>query len=81
MPGLSDLERDILTFERGWWTHAGSKEQAVRARFGLEVTDYYRILSRLLDSDAALTQDPLLVRRLRRLRATRRSHRASRRTS
>jgi len=81
MAGLSDLEREILTFEREWWTHATSKEQAVRDRFGLDVRDYYRTLSQLLDTDEALAHDPLLVRRLRRLRATRRRHRSARRTS
>jgi len=81
MACLSDRERDILTFEREWWTQAGSKEQAVRDRFDLGVRDYYRTLSQLLDNDEALAHDPLLVRRLRRLRATRRGDRASRRTS
>lgn len=81
MAHLSDHERDILAFEREWWTHGTSKDQAVRDRFGLGVGDYYGTLSQLLDSPAALAHDPLLIRRLRRLRAIRRRDRAARRTS
>jgi hypothetical protein len=81
MAELSDQEQRILAFEREWWRYATAKEQAVRDRFDMTVDDYYRTLSQLLDSDVALEQDPLLVRRLRRLRATRRRHRAARRTS
>ncbi len=81
MPELSDLEQEILAFEREWWRHATAKEQAVRERLGLTVGDYYRTLSQLLDRESALAHDPLLVRRLRRLRAIRRRHRAARRTS
>lgn len=81
MAELTDREQEILAFEREWWRYATAKEQAVRDRFGMTVDGYYRTLSQLLDSDEALEQDPLLVRRLRRLRATRRRHRAARRTS
>ena len=81
MAELSEREQDILSFEREWWRLATPKEQAVRDRFGVGVDEYYLILSALLDDDAALAHDPLLVRRLRRLRATRRRHRATRRTS
>jgi hypothetical protein len=81
MTELSDREREILTFEREWWRYATAKDQAVRDLFGLAADEYHRILSRLMDLDEALEHDPLLVRRLRRLRATRRRHRATRRTS
>lgn len=81
MAELSHREQEILAFEREWWRYATAKEQAARDRFGLGADDYYRTLSRLIDRDEALEHDPLLVRRLRRLRATRRRHRAARRTS
>jgi hypothetical protein len=81
MADLSEQEREILTFEREWWRYATAKEQAARDLFGLTPGDYHRTLSRLIDLDEALEHDPLLVRRLRRLRATRRRHRATRRTS
>ena len=81
MAELTDRDREILAFERDWWREATAKDQAARERFGLDPRDYYRTLSQLVDSDEALGLDPLLVRRLRRLRATRRRVRAARRTS
>ena len=69
--GLNDRERQILAFERKWWKHAGSKEQAIRDQFGVSSTRYYQVLNALLDNPAALAYDPVLVKRLRRLRATR----------
>jgi hypothetical protein len=69
--GLTEREREILAFERRWWRHAGSKEQAIRDLFGVSATRYYQVLNALLDKPAALEHDPVLVKRLRRLRATR----------
>jgi len=68
---LADRDREILAFERHWWRHAGAKEQAIRDAFGLSPTRYYQLLNRLLDEPEALAHDPVLVARLRRLRASR----------
>ncbi|MFD6757136.1 DUF3263 domain-containing protein [Micromonospora gifhornensis] len=68
---LGEREQEILAFERQWWRHAGAKEQAIRDRFGLSATRYYQLLNALLDNPAALAADPVLVGRLRRLRASR----------
>ncbi|HLL69340.1 MAG TPA: DUF3263 domain-containing protein [Micromonosporaceae bacterium] len=76
--GLAERQARILEFERLWWRHAGSKEQAIRDTFGLSPTRYYQLLNALLDDPAALAADPTTVQRLRRMRATRtRSRRAS----
>lgn len=77
-PPLADRERAMLEFERFWWRHAGSKEQAIRETFGLSATHYYRLLNALLDRPAAVEFDPLVVGRLRRLRASRARRRAGR---
>jgi hypothetical protein len=69
--GLTDRERDILAFEAKWWKHAGAKEQAIRDNFALSSTRYYQVLNALLDKPEATAHDPVLVGRLRRLRATR----------
>jgi hypothetical protein len=69
--GLTDRDRKMLAFERQWWKHAGSKEQAIRDLFAITSTRYYQALNGLLDNPAALAYDPMLVARLRRLRATR----------
>jgi hypothetical protein len=68
---LTRREVDILAFERLWWRHAGAKEQAIRDTFDLSATRYYQLLNTLLDEPAALAHDPMLVKRLRRLRASR----------
>jgi hypothetical protein len=70
--GLSERDRAILDFERTWWTEPGPKEVAIRERFELSPTRYYQILAELLESDEAQAYDPLVVRRLRRLRERRR---------
>ena len=77
--GLSQRDRDILEFERHWWKYAGAKEQAVRDKFDMSSTRYYQVLNALIDRPEALEADPLLVRRLRRLRASRQRQRSARR--
>jgi hypothetical protein len=77
--GLSARDAEILAFERQWWKFAGAKEQAIRDKFQMSATRYYQILNALIDKPAALAQDPLLVKRLRRLRATRQRNRSAKR--
>lgn len=69
---LTDRDRAILDFERSWWTESGPKDTAIKERFELSGTRYYQLLGELLDDDDALEYDPLLVRRLRRIRDRRR---------
>jgi hypothetical protein len=78
-PGLDQRERDILDFERDWWRSTVSKERAIRDRFGLSSARYHQVLGGLLDRPEALAYDPMLVRRLRRIRETRRRKRSARR--
>ncbi|MDO7867764.1 DUF3263 domain-containing protein [Nocardioides jiangxiensis] len=76
---LTERDRAILEFERQWWKFAGAKEQAVREKFDMSSTRYYQVLNALIDKPEALEADPLLVRRLRRLRAARQRQRSARR--
>ena len=76
---LSERDREVLDFERQWWKYAGAKEQAVREKFDMSSTRYYQVLNALIDRPEALAHDPLLVRRLRRLRAARQRARSARR--
>ena len=76
---LSDRDRDIIAFERQWWKYAGAKEQAIRELFDMSATRYYQVLNALIDDPAALAADPMLVKRLHRLRATRQRARSARR--
>ncbi len=78
--GLTRREHDILAFERQWWKYAGgSKEDAIKELFSMSATRYYQVLNTLVDRPEALAADPMLVKRLRRLRASRQKARAARR--
>src|SRR4051795_7700886 len=74
--GLSRREHEMLTFERQWWRRAGAKETAIRDLFGVTPTRYYQVLNALVDHPGALAADPLLVKRLRRLRTARQRQRS-----
>src|SRR3954470_25062318 len=76
--GLNRRDREILAFERQWWKYAGAKEQAIRELFDMSATRYYQVLNALIDTPAALAADPMLVKRLRRLRASRQRQRSAR---
>ena len=78
-PSLGERDREILEFERQWWKYAGAKETAIREKFDMSATRYYQVLNALIDRPEALAADPLLVRRLRRLRAERQRARSARR--
>lgn len=75
---LSDPDQAILAFERQWWRYSGAKEQAIKDTFDMTPARYYQQLSRILEDPAALAHDPLLVKRLIRLRAVRHTARTGR---
>ena len=70
--GLSERDAAVLDLERDAWTLPGRKEALVRERLDLSPTTYYKLLAALLDDPEALAYDPLVVRRLRRVRDRRR---------
>lgn len=78
MDELTDLDIKMLDFERSWWKHAGVKEQAIRERFDMSATRYYQLLNELLEQPAAMAHDPILVKRLKRLRVYRQRQRVAR---
>jgi len=51
---------------------AGPKAAAIQARIGLSPARYYQLLSALIGSPDAAVYDPLVVRRLRKMRSNRR---------
>jgi len=76
--GLDERALRILAFEARAWQQPGRKAEAIREEFGLSAARYYRILGDLVDSPAALRHDPMLVKRLQRLRDARVAARARR---
>ncbi|HEX9298664.1 MAG TPA: DUF3263 domain-containing protein [Actinomycetota bacterium] len=75
--GLDDRARAILDFERDAWKLNVPKERAIRERFGFSAARYHQVLHRIVDGPHALEYDPMLVRRLRRLREIRRRRRTA----
>ena len=76
---LSQRDRQILEFERQWWKYAGAKEQAIRELFDMRAPRYYHITNALIDNPDALAFDPMLIKRLSRMRAARQRARSARR--
>lgn len=74
---LSERDQQILDFERTWWAADAAKDAEILQRFELSSTRYYQILNALLDHPGALAHDPLLVKRLRRLRELRQRQRSA----
>ncbi|MGB3185022.1 MAG: DUF3263 domain-containing protein [Ornithinimicrobium sp.] len=76
---LAADDAQMLDFEATWWKYQGSKESSIREEFGISSTRYYQRLNQLLDSEAALAYNPMLVKRLRRMRSSRQRARSARR--
>lgn len=77
--GLSERDAKILEFENRWWQYAGAKEQAIREMFDMSATRYYQVLNAIIDMPAALEANPMLVKRLRRMRDARQKARSAKR--
>lgn len=75
---LDDRSRGLLDFERESWKLHAPKERAIRERFGFSATRYHQLLNRVIEEPAALAYDPMLVRRLQRVREARRQRRVAR---
>ncbi|MDA8439936.1 MAG: DUF3263 domain-containing protein [Propionibacterium sp.] len=75
--GLSERDAAILEFERTWYRLAGPRDQEIRERFAMSTTRYFQVLNALIDTPEALQHDPLLVKRLRRLRESRQRTRSA----
>ena len=75
---LSDRDKEILEFERQWWKYSGAKEQAIRELFGMSATRYYQVLNALVDHPSALSFDPMLIKRLQRIRSASARNRSAR---
>jgi len=78
-PDLDERSRAILDFEREAWALSVPKQRAIRDRFGISPTRYHQLLHRIVDRPEALAYDPMLVRRLRRIREARRRRRTAER--
>ena len=78
---LSERDQAILGFERQWWKYSGAKEAAIRELFDMSSTRYYQLINTLIDTPEALEFDPMLVKRLRRMRSSRQAARTANRAN
>lgn len=78
---LTDTDLEMLNLERAWFKYQGAKESHVRERFGISLTRYYQRLNVLIDRPEAMAHDPMVVKRLRRLRSQRQRQRSQARLS
>lgn len=69
---LSERDAAVLALEARAWHFVGAKESAARNELGLSPTRYAQVLNALLDDPDAYAAQPMLVKRLRRLRDSRR---------
>jgi len=79
--GLSERDQAVLGFERQWWKYSGAKEAAIRELFDMSATRYYQLINSLIDTPEALEFDPMLVKRLRRMRSSRQASRSANRAN
>lgn len=70
---LDEDDLGILRFERRQWPDTPAKAAAVRDVFGITYVRYCQRLAVLVDNPDALAVDPLLINRLRRIKAARRA--------
>lgn len=75
---LTAREWGVLAFERQWWKASGAKERAVRELFDMSPSHYSRLLDALVDKPAAVRADPMLIKRLSRVRENRQDARSAR---
>jgi len=81
MSEFTDEHRAMLDFESTWWSYPGSKAAGIRDRFSMSSTKYHLELNSVIEMAEALDYAPMVVKRLHRLRATRRADRRSTRIS
>jgi hypothetical protein len=79
--GLSERDRAVLGFERQWWKYSGAKEAAIRELFDMSATRYYQLINSLIDTPEAMEFDPMMVKRLRRMRSSRQASRSANRSN
>jgi hypothetical protein len=65
---LPERHAAMLDFERSWWSNDEPRDQVIRARFQCSPDEYHAELTTVLDDPAAMDHDPLVVRRMKRLR-------------
>ena len=72
---MTPQQMAILEVEKRWYTAQGNKEADIREQLDLSAVRYYQILNAILDRPDALAAEPVLVKRLLRIRSSRQAAR------
>lgn len=70
---LADEDLAILRFAGQWWADPAARDQAIRERFGISPVRFHQRLAHLVKQPAAQAAEPVIVGRLRRIVAARRT--------
>ena len=68
---LTETDIAVLEFERFWLQRPTGKDEAIRSELGLSPAGYYQLLRELITQRSALEFDPMLIKRLVRIREER----------
>lgn len=74
---LSDRDRQILALAAAHYRHPAKREADARDQLGLSPVAFWVAVDRILDDPAAMAAEPMIVKRLRRLREARRRLRSA----
>lgn len=76
---LSDTDRAVLDLAARTYQQEGAREQAIHDQLGMTATRFWQSVNRLLDDPDAYRAQPVLIKRLRRVRDQRQADRTRRR--
>lgn len=68
---MTPQQIEILGLEKRWYRTQAAKEGDIAEKLSLSAVRYYQLLNTLLDDPDALAAEPVLVKRLRRIRDSR----------
>jgi hypothetical protein len=73
---VTDDDRQVLEFAKLTWRNVGLRENALREQLDMSPARFSQRLDRIIDMPEAYVAEPMLVKRLLRLRAQRIGQRA-----
>lgn len=65
---LSELDQRILQFMKKDFKYKGARDLAIKQEFDLNAIEFFHRVNTLIDTEAALAYDPILIGQLRKAR-------------
>lgn len=70
-PALDDTDRAMLRLAGEHWRDGSARDRVIRDRFGCSPVRFWQRIAALIDTEAALAVEPVIVHRLQRVHAAR----------